>query len=224
MKKQKKTGPKEENTKKIILEAAISEFIEYGYYGARMQSIADRAKVNKAMIHYYFRNKETIYGEVINTVFDVVSEKLNKIPVGPVKPEKMIEQIMDVYIEMLEEYHDYARMVLYEMVRGGKEVRNALIKNMHNIPFNPFTGKIYKYFKNEIKKGTIKKVDVFQLIVSIITQIAPVFFVKEAFADVAGAWGIHNIMLKKMIKERKGFVVSLIMDGIRPCEPKKTKK
>ena len=93
MKKQKKTGPKEENTKKIILEAAISEFIEYGYYGARMQSIADRAKVNKAMIHYYFRNKETIYGEVINTVFDVVSEKLNKIPVGPVKPEKMIEQI-----------------------------------------------------------------------------------------------------------------------------------
>ena len=218
MKKQKKTGPKEQNTKQTILKSAISEFIEYGYYGARMQSIANRAKVNKAMIHYYFRNKETIYKEVLNTVFDVLLEKLNKIPDAPVKPEKKIEQIMDVYIEMLEQYHDYARMVLYEIIRGGKEVRNILVKSIHKIPFNPVSGKIYKYFKNEIKKGAMKKVDVFQLIVSIIIQIAPVFFIKETFADVAGAMGIDRILLKKMIKERKKFVIELIMDGIKPTK------
>ena len=45
---------------KILIEA-IKVFIEKGKYGARMQEIADKAEINKAMLHYYFTDKDTLY-------------------------------------------------------------------------------------------------------------------------------------------------------------------
>ena len=44
------------STEQRILSAAGKEFIEKGLSGSRMESIARRAKVNKALIHYYFRS------------------------------------------------------------------------------------------------------------------------------------------------------------------------
>ncbi len=54
------------NTKEHILYAAKLEFAEKGYDGARMGSIAQKAKANQALIHYYFSNKENLYSEVLN--------------------------------------------------------------------------------------------------------------------------------------------------------------
>jgi AcrR family transcriptional regulator len=40
-----------------ILDAADAVFVRRGIDGARMQEVADRAGVNKALLHYYFRSK-----------------------------------------------------------------------------------------------------------------------------------------------------------------------
>jgi len=55
---------KDSNTEEKILIAARQVFIEKGLAGARMQDIADRAEINKAMLHYYFKNKDMLF-EVI---------------------------------------------------------------------------------------------------------------------------------------------------------------
>lgn len=55
--------------KQRILGAAKKEFSEYGFSGARMSGIARRASVNKALIHYYFTDKETLYMEVLRQIF-----------------------------------------------------------------------------------------------------------------------------------------------------------
>ncbi len=51
-------------TAKRILEAAVEEFSQYGYDGARLSRIAQRAQVHTAQIHYYYRNKEELFSEV----------------------------------------------------------------------------------------------------------------------------------------------------------------
>src|SRR3954466_12401662 len=56
----------ESGTEKKILEAAKEAFMKYGLYGARMQDIADNAGINKALLHYYFRNKETLFDKVFD--------------------------------------------------------------------------------------------------------------------------------------------------------------
>lgn len=55
--------------KQRILRAAKKEFAAQGFSGARMSGIAKRAAVNKALIHYYFKDKETLYLEVLTQIF-----------------------------------------------------------------------------------------------------------------------------------------------------------
>jgi AcrR family transcriptional regulator len=56
---------KNKKTQKSILKAAKRTFLQQGFGGARMQEIADLAKVNKALLHYYFRSKEQLFREVL---------------------------------------------------------------------------------------------------------------------------------------------------------------
>jgi len=46
------------HTRDKIFRAATQVFEEKGYSGARMQEIADKAGINKALLHYYFRSKD----------------------------------------------------------------------------------------------------------------------------------------------------------------------
>lgn len=56
---------------RLILQAAEEIFAEYGYGGATMARIADKAGLAKANVHYYFATKEVLYRRVIDTIFHV---------------------------------------------------------------------------------------------------------------------------------------------------------
>src|ERR1039458_4346280 len=58
-----------EESRAAILEAAAQEFAEYGIAGARTDAIAREARVNKALLYYYFKDKETLYGAVLDDAF-----------------------------------------------------------------------------------------------------------------------------------------------------------
>ena len=55
----------EQNKEQTILEAAEAEFLEKGYDGAKMLSIARRAGVAHSMLHYYYRSKENLFQAVV---------------------------------------------------------------------------------------------------------------------------------------------------------------
>ena len=55
---------KDATTEEKILSAAKKVFISKGMAGARMQDIADEAGINKALLHYYFKNKEQLFENI----------------------------------------------------------------------------------------------------------------------------------------------------------------
>ncbi len=55
---------REKDTKERIFAAAEAEFLVRGYDGSRMQAIADRASINKAMLHYHFGSKDDLFVQV----------------------------------------------------------------------------------------------------------------------------------------------------------------
>lgn len=71
------------NSKQAILDAAEEEFLEMGFHGAKTSSIAKRAGVTYAMLHYYFSTKENLYDvfisqklqEVKNIMFPALLEE-----------------------------------------------------------------------------------------------------------------------------------------------------
>ena len=58
-----------EESRAAILQAAAKEFAELGIAGARTDAIAREARVNKALLYYYFKDKETLYGAVLDNAF-----------------------------------------------------------------------------------------------------------------------------------------------------------
>jgi AcrR family transcriptional regulator len=59
-----------------ILYSAKKEFATKGFEGARMGAIAKRAKVNQALIHYYFKNKGNLYKQVLHRLFGIEHAKI----------------------------------------------------------------------------------------------------------------------------------------------------
>src|SRR5260370_21528069 len=65
-----------EKTRAAILKAALEEFAHEGPAGARTEEIARRAGVNKALLYYYFKDKEGLYGAVLEQVFSGLSARV----------------------------------------------------------------------------------------------------------------------------------------------------
>ena len=59
-------------SKSRILQAASRLFSEKGYDATRVHEIADAAGVNKALIYYYFQNKEDILDSLVDALMDGV--------------------------------------------------------------------------------------------------------------------------------------------------------
>ncbi|MGM0377463.1 MAG: TetR/AcrR family transcriptional regulator [Bacteroidota bacterium] len=57
------------DTEEQILKAARRLFENKGFYGARMQEIADEAGINKSLLHYYFRSKEGLFDQIFLEAF-----------------------------------------------------------------------------------------------------------------------------------------------------------
>lgn len=58
-----------EDVKRRILQAAVSEFAEHSYSGARIDRISKRAKTVDRMLYYYVGSKERLYQAVLEHVY-----------------------------------------------------------------------------------------------------------------------------------------------------------
>src|ERR1700680_1997933 len=65
-----------EESRAAILQAAAKEFAEHGIAGARTDTIARAAHVNKALLYYYFKDKDSLYEAVLDHVFGGLRDRI----------------------------------------------------------------------------------------------------------------------------------------------------
>ncbi|MFE3498096.1 TetR family transcriptional regulator [Streptomyces sp. NPDC059175] len=63
-------------TKARLLEAAFTEFAEYGIAGARIDRIAEASGANKRLIYVYFGNKEQLFDVVLQRAMELGAESV----------------------------------------------------------------------------------------------------------------------------------------------------
>ncbi len=88
-------------SRSCILEHAIAEFATQGVAGARTASIAEAAGVNKALLYYYFKDKESLYSASLQVVFSgLVGDVLPLLESGLAPGEKVL-RLARVHFEYL---------------------------------------------------------------------------------------------------------------------------
>ncbi len=125
-----------EKTKEKILQAAKREFAENGFAGAKLDSLARRAGVNKALVHYYFSSKEELYRQV-HIRFLGIGQRADFFVVFPpvaLTPAQRFYIVMYYLIKLHLKMRDsdLFRIVFWDILEGSRFCTEAL--HEHRIP------------------------------------------------------------------------------------------
>ena len=117
------------NSKQRILEAAEQIFAEVGFDGARVDDIASKAGVNKALIYYYFESKDAILDELFEKLMDdgksVQSRTLSDYP--DMDREDMIMAFMEKNLEFALSHKNLIKIALTESMKANSR-HSGLLK------------------------------------------------------------------------------------------------
>lgn len=114
---------KSDITRQKILAAAETEFSEVGLYGARVDSIAERAGVNKRMIYAHFGNKEQLYVTVLTMVYNRMAEAEEILLESELPVTDMVRRIIAMYFDFLAATPTFVRMLMWENLNQAKYIR-----------------------------------------------------------------------------------------------------
>ncbi|WLQ16195.1 TetR/AcrR family transcriptional regulator [Hahella aquimaris] len=123
-----------ERKREAILNAAVSVFQEFGFQGASMDRIAERAEVSKRTVYNHFTSKEALFIEITDQMWRKAMDA-TKFPYqsdAPLAPQ--LTAIAEQELELLgsEGYIGMARMVLAEYMLSPDLARQAMRKMQEN--------------------------------------------------------------------------------------------
>ena len=152
------------DTETVILDAARKVFIRCGFDGTTMQMIADEAKINKALLHYYYRSKDRLFEGVFTEAFSKLAPKLQQILVADKPFLDKIGIFVESYISTLQEVPEIPIFILHELSRNPQKV----VEHVSKSGIDP------AYFVTmvdlEIRQGNIREIDPLQLLVNLLAM------------------------------------------------------
>lgn len=102
------------NSPRLLIEAAIPEFAQFGFAGARTERIAKRAGVNKQLLFYYFGSKTGLYRAVIDEAVTQLDRAAKNVRRSPEHAAGRLRQELKAAFDTLAGSADLARL----LVRG----------------------------------------------------------------------------------------------------------
>lgn len=120
---------KDQTTESRILRAANEVFVKKGFEGARMQEIADAAGINKSLLHYYFRNKDTLFSAVFTQAFQEIIPQINEVISSEASLLDKIHAFVEKYTAFLLEHPHLPLFILGEIQRNPTSITDTFKSN-----------------------------------------------------------------------------------------------
>jgi TetR/AcrR family transcriptional regulator len=188
-----------------ILRAAAREFAESGIAGARTDTIAREAHVNKALIYYYFKDKENLYGAVLDYAFSGMRANVYQALDSNSPPRQKILAYAGAYFDFIASNPIYPKLMQREMMRA-REGDSLHIDRLVKTYFQPIYGRVGQVLLEGIAQGEFRKVDPAHFIPSMLAVI--VFYFSSA--PVMRRIVRFNPLAPFRIAERRAAVLDFI--------------
>lgn len=204
---------RDEGTRESILQAAIVEFASVGFTGARVEQIASRAGVNKAMLFYYFRNKRGLYKEVLIKVLSTLLPRLAAI-VGPdLTPERFAEEFPRTYIRFFADHPLYVRLIGYDLIHDPDNIRAMFAEVVPKLPLAPTRNAMFANMRRWAEEGRIRPLDPMHMMLNIIS-LSVLAFIARPLVEVMS--GLSAGSEEEFVAGRIESVTALLKKGILP--------
>ena len=198
---------KTENTETEILIAAKEIFQQKGMAGARMQEIADKAKINKALLHYYYRSKQLLFEAVFKSAFSLLAPQLNKVLNDDSDLFEKILKFTENYVSFVIKHPYLPNFVIQELNKNPEFVQK--LRSEKNFPS---IEKFKLQVSDAINQGIIKPIEAEQLFINIISlNIFP--FIGEPL--LMALVNVDKESYNKILENRKTEVAEFIINSIK---------
>lgn len=194
-------------TEEKIFNAARIIFQKKGFAGARMQEIADEAGINKAMLHYCFKNKQLLFEAVFMNAFGQLAPQINGIFNSEDSVFDKIKKFTHSYISFVIQNPYLPPFVIQEM-NNNPEFVMSFLKNENR----PNPSLLLSQIEEEIADGIIKPINPKQLLMDVFSMTV---FPFAAQMMVKGMLQISDAEFNQMMEERKTSIAEQIINSIK---------
>lgn len=196
-----------ENTEAEILNAAKKIFQQKGMDGTRMQEIADKAKINKALLHYYYRSKQLLFEAVFKNAFGLLAPQLNKVLNDNTDLFEKITKFTESYISFVIKHPYLPNFVIQELNKNPE-----FIQKLRGEKQFPSIDTFRIQVAEAIQQGRIRPIEAEQLLINIISlNLFP--FIGEPL--LMALINTDKATYKKILQDRKTQTANFIINAIK---------
>lgn len=196
---------KPEESRAAILQAAAHEFAAHGVAGARTDAIAREARVNKALLYYYFKDKETLYGAVLDDAFSGLKSAVFAVLDSQLPPPEKIMAYAGAYFDFIASNQLYPRLMQREMMRA-REGHSLHIDKVIKSYIQPIFLRVSEVMREGIAKGEFRNVNPVHFVPSMVAMIVFYFSSAPMMQKIVG----FNPLTPERIAERRAAVLDFI--------------
>lgn len=195
-------------TKGTILRAALGEFAEKGYDGAKVQNIAQNAGCNARLIYHYFENKDCLYVAVLRHIYGEIRAREAELHLEALSPDEAIRRLTELTFDFFERNTNFLSITRSENLLGGRFVADMPeIQKMSQ----PFLDKIAHVLTRGAELGVFRRgIDPLQLYVSIVALSAHHINASHTLSATFGRDLTHDVWRR----ERRVHVVDMIENTV----------
>ncbi|MEQ9186700.1 MAG: TetR/AcrR family transcriptional regulator [Cryomorphaceae bacterium] len=193
-----------------ILEAAREEFLNNGYDATSMRCIAEKADINKGLLHYYFKTKDALIIQVFAETFSELFSILDKIFDNPSGIEEKIGQVVNEYMSFMLKRQRLPLFILNELDRDPEQH----IQRLKKAKVHPPMAKLVRILEEGKKAGHVRNdLDTKQFILNMISLMLFPFVGKPMLKF------LHQMDEKSFlqtIEQRKPEITDLLIKSLTP--------
>ncbi len=198
----------DKQTEEKIFEAATEVFVEKGMDGTRMQHIADRAGINKSLLHYYYRTKDRLFEAVFEKIADQIFRKFAPAFDEKLSLEEKIRFFYREHIEFLKKNPRLPSFILNEINRNPERIRKLL----KNIDIENLWRTLENQHRDELRKYNIDRKNLPQLMTSIASLSVFPFAARGIFEAIFEKTGTS---FNDYLEERKEYAAEFVIRAIK---------
>jgi TetR/AcrR family transcriptional regulator len=120
-------------TRDRILSAAAQAFATRGFDGAKVDAIAARAGVNKAMLYYHFRSKAGLYRAILLDMFTAVADAVARVRDARQPPEAQIRAFIEAVVAQAAARPHFPPIWLRELAEGGRHIDEEIVTAIRRV-------------------------------------------------------------------------------------------
>jgi TetR/AcrR family transcriptional regulator len=194
-----------EASRSAILLAALVEFAQEGLAGARIDAIAAAAGVNKALLYYYFRDKEALYGAVLDEFFVRLLSRVTQALDGAGPAGERLLTYARAHFDCIAESPHYARLFQGELLSAGRGRPSHLTRVVERY-IRPISVRLVVVLQEGMASGEFRHVDAMQFAPSMAGMIVHYFVV----APVARKLFSKDPFSREALRQRRAAVLDFI--------------